>query len=462
MHPRLVKDFLFPLHEWIRGRRTLRILADLCETEAYTADRLHELQWKKLRRLLQHAFLHNVYYRELFKKYSIHPEDIRTPSDFARIPLLTKQIIRQQGESIVSQDPESQRSLIRRSTGGSTGEPLVFFSTVRQQAAHNAAKFRGRSWWGIHLGDRELDMFGHGRTLAWKDRLLDVRDSLLNVRVVSAYDLSERAMDATLDLLQQWRPHFLYVYPSAFYHFTLYLKDKNVDPHGFSPKIIFSSAETLYDTQRSLFQEYYGARIANEYGAHDGGLIAFECPAGRLHITQEQVYVEVLPDGPDANRGSLIITDLENYGQPFIRYQIGDYGEMSRRECPCGRGLAVLEQLLGRSTEMLRSANGTPVPGLLLTGTFREIEGVREFQVVQEEMEAIHIRIVATGLFQSESLKKVEAELKRYVGERMKLTFELSNGLERRESGKCSWFISRIPSRSVESKGTVLPNGPHQ
>jgi phenylacetate-CoA ligase len=438
----MIRNALFSAHERMRGKPTVQILEDLRRTEAYEPERLLALQWAKLRRLLSHAFHTTRYYRELFQKHGIHPDDIRDASDLTHIPVLTKDIIRDQGVNLISQDYLSGRRLVRNATSGSTGQPLVFFTTIQREAALNAAKLRGRSWWGVEMGDRELDLWGPGRGTAWKDRLLNLRDACLNIRLVSAFDLSESAMARTLALMQRWRPTFLYVYPSALYHFTLYLRDQGIDPRPFSPRVIFTSAETLHDTQRALFREFYGSHVANEYGAHDGGLIAFECPAGLLHMTQEQVLVE--RDGNGHGPGPLIITDLENYGYPFIRYQIGDWGELSAERCPCGRGLAVLRRVIGRFTEMLRSVDGVPVPGFLLTRTFREIEGVREFQAVQEEPKSLRIRIVRTSAFRTESLGRIEAGLKRHLGLEMGISFEFCSALERRESGKCSWFTSRI------------------
>jgi phenylacetate-CoA ligase len=325
----------------------------------------------------------------------------------------------------------------------------MFFTTVRREAALNAAKLRGRSWWGIEMGDRGLDLWHTGRGWGWKDRLLYLRDVSLNIRAVSAYDLSEYAMRRNLAIMKKWRPRFLYVYPSALFHFTLYLKEQGVDPREFAPEVVFCSAENLFDVQRSLFKAFYGANVVNEYGSHDAGLIAFECPAGKLHLNQEQVYVEIVPKGEGC--GKLIITDLENFGQPFIRYEIGDYGELSSGKCTCGRGLAVLGRVLGRASEMLRSTTGASVPGLVLTGLFREIPGIREFQAIQEKIDLLQVRIIKNDCFQPESQKTIERSLKRYLGHDMKFAFEFPETLERRPSGKCSWFISRLSEQWQES-----------
>ncbi|HWP59897.1 MAG TPA: hypothetical protein VNL14_18545 [Candidatus Acidoferrales bacterium] len=443
MDSRLVKK-LFAWHEALRSRPTLAILAALKESESLSPDELRELQWRRLKRLLQYAFDHTPYYRALFQKLGARPGDVSTPEDFSRLPILTKDLIRESRSALLSDEYRSGRGLVRNSTSGSTGEPLVFFTTARREAALNAAKLRGRAWWGLEIGDRELDFWGPARDRNAKDAAVALRDRMLNIRRVPAFDLSEKALERAWATFRRWKPRFVYAYPSAFFRFTLYLQERGVDATHWAPEVIVCSAENLYDSQRALFAEFFRAGVADEYGAHDGGLIAFECPAGRLHVNQEQVYVEALAPESGAPGGKLLITDLENYGQPFIRYQIGDYGELSDERCPCGRGLAVMRRIFGRATEMLRSTRGELVPGFALTRTFRDIPGVREFQVVQERLDFLRIRIVRNGRYGRDDQAAIERSLRKYLGEEMQFAFEFPPALERRSSGKCSWFVSSL------------------
>ncbi|MGH7847264.1 MAG: phenylacetate--CoA ligase family protein [Candidatus Binatia bacterium] len=451
MNSTLVREWLFPLHERIRGRPTLKVLSELRSTETYDPEQLQDLQWRKLKQLLNYAASQTEYYRALFASLGAHPRDVKTPADFARLPLLTKETIRVRHADLISGEFRRGRGLVRNATSGSTGEPLVFFTTLRREAALNAAKLRGRAWWGLQMGDREIDFWGPGRSWGAKDRILELRDRLLNIRDISAFHLNENALERALALLRRWKPKFLYVYPSAFFRFTLFLQERGVNAAEFAPEVIICSAENLYETQRALFRQFYGARVVNEYGSHDAGLIAFECPAERLHLTQEQVYLEVVAESADAAAGKFVVTDLENLGQPFIRYQIGDYGELSTEKCPCGRGLAVLRRILGRATEMLRATSGDLVPGFALTRTFRDIAGVREFQVVQERLNLLRIRIVKNDLYTGDSQAAIQRSLRRYLGEEMQFSFEFPLALERRSSGKCSWFISSLPNEGQKA-----------
>ena len=118
-------------------------------------------------------------------------------------------------------------------------------------------------------------------------------------------------------------------------------------------KAIFCTGEVLYDHQRELISETFGVPVANGYGARDAGFIAHECPAGKMHIAAEHVIVEILDESgqsvPKGEVGEIVITNLDGYAMPFIRYKTGDLGALADEQCPCGRGLPLMKEI-GRAS----------------------------------------------------------------------------------------------------------------
>ena len=194
MYPIIIKHILFPLHEFLRGRKTLKYLKELERIQWLSPEEIKEYQWKKLKKLLNHAYQNVPFYRKRFKQLGITPKDIKTPSDFEQFPFLTKEDIRNNLKEMIAKD--YKKFLLINSTGGSTGgEPLIFYSDKIREAKQNAAKLRARRWWSIDIGDKELDIWGSPFELSKIDLIRALKDRMLNLIVLSGYDLSEKNMN---------------------------------------------------------------------------------------------------------------------------------------------------------------------------------------------------------------------------------------------------------------------------
>lgn len=446
MHRQVVKRLTFPLHEWARGRKTMEYLRELEQNQWLPWEELRALQWRKLKSLLRHAYESVPYYEKLFRSMGMTPEDVRTMDDLREIPPLTKAIIRENLDALRSRS--SSVHLIPNSTGGSSGQPLRFYSDRVKEARGNAGKFRCRGWWGIEIGDPELHIWGNPVELSRAGKVRALKDRLLGLRAVSAYGLTRPSLLAWVEMIKRHRPRFFYVYPSALVHFCHFLVDEEIDLRPWSPEYVISTAETLTRQDRALVEQTLGTRVIYEYGAHDGSpVMAHDCPCGRMHTMDDLVLLEVARNGAPVaphELGEILVTNLDGYGMPFIRYAIGDMARQGETACEMGRGFGSLAALEGRVGELLYGVDGTPLPGLYLTGFFQTIPGIRQFQVVQIAHSGFIVRIVAGKDYARAAEGKIEDLLRERLGHSIVVTFEYVPEIGKSPSGKTRWVINKL------------------
>jgi phenylacetate-CoA ligase len=217
-----------------------------------------------------------------------------------------------------------------------------------------------------------------------------------------------------------------------------------------SPKGIVTSAETLYPHQRETIESVFGCRIFNRYGCREAGNIAQECEEHNgLHIFSEHVVVEVVDEkgdpAPPGEPGEIVVTKLDNYVFPFIRYRIGDIGVLSERRCPCGRNLPMLESVEGRVFDIIVGTNGNHLSGTFWTILLREyVSGISKFQVIQEEYGKILLKLEAGSGFSEKEKEKLISKIRERCGEDMNVEIETVEEIEQTESGKHRFVISKV------------------
>ena len=253
---------------------------------------------------------------------SWRPESL---ADLSRLPVLDKATMSRRREGLLCADvPGGARCY---TTGGSSGEPLIFYWDRRRQEADVAHRLRAHHWWGILPGDPEAYLWGSPVELRAQDRLRRLRDWAINHFLLSAFDLSEQAVGEFVQRLRRFRPQCLYGYPSSIALLCRFAERKGLDLKPLGIRVVFATAEVLYDDQREIIQRVLGAAVANGYGSREGGFVSHACPQGRMHVSSESMIVEYLRDGrsagPDED-GEIVVTNLDNHATPFIRYRTGD------------------------------------------------------------------------------------------------------------------------------------------
>lgn len=360
----LDKYLLLPSADLLFGSTLNTQLRVLKANEFISQERMLSLQNEKLCRLIQHCYETVPYYHKLFLRLNIRPEEIRNKNDLQRLPILTKQIIRDNYNDLFSSatNPKQRKYA---STGGSTGTPLKYCMDKREWSMQRASSFRAWESYGIQLGDKFFSLAGS--SLTKKGQVLTSKGIydkfIIRNHKYSSVNVDEESMKALLQEFKRIRPQVVRGYGSSLVVFARYL-----DKIGFNTdtvKVVLTTGEVLLPNYRRELERVFNAPVYDAYGAGDGGIVSHECINHRLHITEELCMIEITDkDGqvlPDGEIGYVTSTDLENYVFPFIRYQVGDMSSVSTETCSCGRHTRHFGEIMGRAGRLVYNKQGVPI-----------------------------------------------------------------------------------------------------
>ena len=213
-------------------------------------------------------------------------------------------------------------------------------------------------------------------------------------------------------------------------------------------KVVFVTSERLYDEQRKVISGAFGCPVANGYGGRDAGFLAHECPHGGMHVTAEDVIIEIVsPAGeplPAGQSGEIVVTHLASRDFPFIRYRTGDVGVMDDRACECGRGLPLLRSVEGRTTDFVVASDGTIMHGLALIYVIRDLPGIAAFKIVQESLEFTRVLVVPGPDFDEWCVRTIEDGLQRRLGQGVKIDVQRTDHIPAEKSGKFRYVVSHV------------------
>jgi phenylacetate-CoA ligase len=444
MYTRLVSGLLFPLHERLKKHDSVAVRRALERSQWLPAADLQALQLKRLNALLADAGRHVPYYRELFASLGLQPGGFKSLSELTQLPFLTKAVIRAHTEGMKS---EQAQGLARFNTGGSSGEPLIFFIGKERVSHDVAAKWRATRWWGVDIGDPEIVVWGSPIELGSQDRIRAWRDKLLRTELLPAFEMNEAKLDGFVAAIRRRRPRMLFGYPSALSHIARHAQARGVAMDDLGIKVAFVTSERLYDEQRALISQVFGCPVANGYGGRDAGFIAHQCPSGGMHITAEDVIVELVDrEGqavPVGQPGEIVVTHLATRDFPFVRYRTGDVAVMDERACACGRGLPMLREIQGRSTDFVIAADGTVMHGLALIYILRDLPALASFKVVQHSRAHCEVLLLPEAGFEAESATaKIVEGFRRRLGAEVRVEVKLVDQIPPEKSGKFRYIIS--------------------
>jgi phenylacetate-CoA ligase len=252
----------------------------------------------------------------------------------------------------------------------------------------------------------------------------------------------------------------LFGYPSSLTMIAERALEKEVKLDDLGVKVAFVTAERLYPHQRELIGRVFGCHVANGYGGRDSGFIAHECPAGSMHVTAEDVIVETVDaDGvpvPAGQPGEVAVTHLFSFGFPFVRYLNGDIAVLSNRRCACGRGLPVIDSVLGRTNDFLLHESGAKVHDAAIAMYLRQELGVEQFKIVQESRALVRVQLVVRDDFRVAPLKdKLTGVLRHYLGSSVQVAVEQVREIAPEPNGKYRYVVSRIAPTVVEGSATT-------
>jgi len=448
----LVENLALPLYDITRGTSRFKFSQTLQKTQWLTRQEIARLQTRNLCVLLKHAYETVPYYRKAFKERGLSPSDVKSVSDLAKLPTLTKADIRRNFKDLISHDfPKDQ--LIPYESGG-TGNPIKFYITKEKLSWELAAEFRMYSWAGYKLGDRCFMIWGSPADLS-KHKAMTARmtSKLERVLVVDAFVLSDKVLNQFARSLRKVKPEIIKGYATPIYMIAKYLLENGVD--DVRPRAVITSAETLLFSRRKIIEDAFGCPVFDYYGSREISAIAGECEEhSGYHISAENVVLEFAREEQQVSPGEsgvILATNLRNFAMPFIRYEIGDVGKPSDESCSCGRGLPLMSAIEGRVTEFMAVYDkqlGRVIPvspaGPGVIGVALQHVPLESYRIIQESLSKVVIKAVKGKGYSQAHTEFLVDYVRKYLGDSITIDVEFVEDLPPLPSGKRSAFISKI------------------
>ncbi|MCB0018309.1 MAG: phenylacetate--CoA ligase family protein, partial [Anaerolineales bacterium] len=404
---------------WWRFGRQLEAAAELArEREQWSAEQWRTWREERLAYVLDHAATQVPYYRALWEQRR-RAGDRASWELLENWPRLSKEAVRQHAKAFIADDFANQR-LFTNTTSGTSGTPLnISVTRAALQAWHGTVEARMRGWYGLTHKDRWAIIGGQLVVpFAQKTPPFWVENKGLRQLYLSSHHISYENAPAYLDALQRYQPGYMIVYPSSAHVLAQAALERNQSLPAM--KAVFSNAERLLPQQRETISAAFNAPVIDTYGMGENLFGASECPAGTLHTWPDAGVLEVWSDNEDipvspGNSGRFILTGLLNPAMPFIRYEVGDRGQMSASEthCSCGRTLPALASIEGRLNDLLITADGRQI--FWINPIFYGLP-LREAQIIQESLDRICVRYVPAAEFSSAHLDTIRQRLRDRMG----------------------------------------------
>ncbi len=453
-----VRHLTYPL--WLKKQGWKNILKhrkELEKTQHLSREEILELQRQKLLALLIHAYQNSEFYRQRFADAGLRPEDLKTPEDFRRLPVFKKEDVRDRLDSILSRNFSPER-LVKTATGGTTGSSFIFYRDLDCHLQRQAIDLVYNLWADWRTGDKIAILWGAPQDLAGypafkqklKNMLVD-RNITLDFFQVTPQSLKEFARR-----MAKFRPKIIYGYSQAVYLLAQYVH-QNLSGK-IEAKSAVCTAEPLYPAQRELIEKTFACQVFDRYGSREFGLMASECEKhSGYHLVADSVYLEILKEGrptQPGETGEIVITDLLNYGMPFIRYKIGDQGAWEEKECSCRCKLPLLRNLVGRDTDFLVTPEGGVISGVAIMALLTQYgsrTGIAQMQIIQTALQEMIIKVVRGPKFSSADILHLKTTLHKLFGSPARLEFEFVSEIPQEKSGKFRYTISYVKPGLVQS-----------
>jgi phenylacetate-CoA ligase len=448
---------VYRAQEAVMHRPTWSVLAELERTQWLSRDDMRDYQTSRLNTLLQNALAHSPWHAARLAQAGL-ADTVRAGafllSDLSRLPTMNKRDARDNVEQLVWRGVPG--GVFPYTTGGSSGEPLIFYFGRARQAADAAGRLRARRWWGVNPGDREVYLWGAPVELSKTDRIKTLRDRLVNQLLLNAFEMSSARMDDYLIAIRAWNPKAIYGYASSLALLAAHAESRSIRPKLPALRVVSTTGEPLFPHQRELIERVFGVPVSVEYGARDAGLMALESPDGVLLQMSETHLLEVLDGaGSPVEEGEAVITSLVSEAQPFIRYRTGDVVRRSGRTDPGGRSLAVLDAVVGRQTDFIVAADGRIMHALAVIYVLRAIPGVAQFKLIQHAIDRLEVQVVPDARWNDAAREAVHEGLRARLGPALNIDLKLLDAIAPEASGKHRYVVSHVPLQGALSLAAI-------
>lgn len=402
---------------------------------------LEELQNRKLRAAVHHAYEHVPFYRKLFDDAGGKPDDIRTDKDLAALPVTTKKELQSRPlEEITADDIplEGCRSMI---ISGPSGQPFTVYFRPQDHRFLEMLWARGFLEDGLTFTDKRVSIEYRlpFRSLIQKFGIW--RKDLLSVEIDPA---------AQVSAVKKMRPNVITGYPFDLEGLAMAVKAGGAEAEdtGINLKAAFSLGSYLSDEAREKIKGALGTAVFDFYGSGELGCIAWECEKHEgYHINSDAFVVEIAENGrqlPPGEEGEIICTSLQSYALPLIRYRTGDVGVLADGTCSCGRGLPLMSERKGKANTFVRTAEGKWVSPCLLVNILKVIPGIDQYKALQEKDGRFVVKLAKGRFFSERTVERVRSGLSGALG-KTEIVIEVMDRIPADRPGEVWSIRSKIP-----------------
>lgn len=428
------------------GAAQLALMFQFSHSESWPAEKRIDVQYRQLDALIKHAWDTSPFYRNRFAHSGYNPSIELSPAWFSSLPTLSRQQLQSDYEQIVStQPPASHGAPIEGASSGSTGRPIRFLSTEYTRTIWRTLGLRSHLWNNRDFSENFAVIRAKVKNQMatdWGNNVNHVFESASSPTLDIRTPIAEQAAW----LLEQNSRYFL-TFPSNLRGLAERFQDLGTSPS--SIREIITVGEMLTAETRNFCEHVFKAPIRDVYSASEVGYIAFQCSEGHYHV-QENLLVEILDENGDpvpiGKVGQVVITDLHNFASPLIRYAIGDYAELGPSSCGCGRKLMQLNQILGRSRNLVTLPNGSKFWPMMAVQEWPKSAGITRHQVIQKSLDQLEVRLEMSRQLTEAERIQISSALCGRLGYQFDVKFCEMSSMSIPENGKFEDFISEVSS----------------
>jgi len=433
-----IKEFILlkiviPIVDMMMGMKIKYWYREIKRLNSLSRDEITEWQNRQFSDLIRFAYEHTVYYKEVIDKSGYSIDDFTSTKDICRLPILTKEIIRQRYSDIIP-DNITKIPHRKRSTGGSTGEPLRFIIDENTWGYVTAAKIHAWKTTGFHYGEPFLSF---GSTSLFrvnkKKRLHDIYYKLRNAIALNGMNMEDSICRKYLEIARKKRVKYIYGYASSIYILASYVKKHNVK---YKLNAVFTTSEVLTPEYRQVIEEAFGTKVMDCYGAHDGGITAFEIQRGSYFVGYN-TFCEV--ENP-SEISTLYCSNLIDFAFPMLRYEVGDAVVMDNSANTHYNG-QIIKKIEGRTGDIIRLKNGHTITNPGFTVVFKQFN-VKAYRIKQLSESSLVVTLAVLPNFKKGEEVKIIDTIKKYAGDDCEIRVEYIDQFEPLENGKRRFIMS--------------------
>lgn len=442
-------DFFYSLYLKFIGRDISNNLTEKDKFQKSTPSEIKSYQFIKLKAILINAYENVPFYTKKFNELNFDPSELKTLEEFADLNFyITKEDIRNNSELFISNSCEHSKLSWHR-TGGSTGTPLHFATDRDTDSGSLTSIMRSLEWFGTKFGRKHVIFWGSPSFVIRTplDKLksygVKLRDRLMNRRFISNYDLNPENMYDYYLMIEKFKPEYIRGMASSLYIFSKFLIENELQFKDTNLKVIHSACEQLFDWQKEIIESAFNVPVANTYGLSELCDVAYEGPCGHLHVSDEDVYLELIPFSSDGSE--IVATQLNNYNCPLIRYRTGDIAESLKVSSECTTPLSFIHNLQGRAHDFIKGVNGQYVHGQFFTHLVVFEKGISKYQIIQHSLNRITIKLITSNEYnKSKTESMLNAGIIQVLGDNVNINYEYVSKIALTPSGKHRWIISEL------------------